>query len=88
MKHKFIRPAQRRGQTPCKPRMPGLATSLAVREADLRASIRPTVAEVDLGALARNASRIRGVVTISDEILCGICKRVPRIYSQTNRSNA
>ena len=36
--------------------------SLAIREADLRTSIRPTVAEVDLAALGRNASRIRATV--------------------------
>jgi alanine racemase len=35
---------------------------LAVREADLRTSIRPTVAEVDLGALCRNVSRVRAIV--------------------------
>jgi alanine racemase len=38
------------------------APSLAVREADLRTSIRPTVAEVDLVALTRNAARIRTTV--------------------------
>jgi alanine racemase len=38
------------------------ASSLAVREADLRTSIRPTVAEVDLAALSRNAARIRATV--------------------------
>jgi alanine racemase len=38
------------------------ASSLAVREADLRTSIRPTVAEVDLAALGRNAARIRATV--------------------------
>lgn len=37
-------------------------SSLAVREADLRTSIRPTVAEVDLAALGRNASRMRATV--------------------------
>ncbi len=41
---------------------PGGASSLAVREADLRTSIRPTVAEVDLAALQRNASRVRATV--------------------------
>jgi hypothetical protein len=35
---------------------------LAVREADLRTSIRPTVAEVDLGALCRNVARVRAIV--------------------------
>ena len=35
---------------------------LAVREADLRTSIRPTVAEIDLGALCRNVARVRAIV--------------------------
>jgi alanine racemase len=39
-----------------------VVVSLAVREADLRTSIRPTIAEVDLGALGRNAARIRAIV--------------------------
>lgn len=43
-------------------RKPSGASSLAVREADLRTSIRPTVAEVDLAALRRNATRIRATV--------------------------
>lgn len=34
----------------------------AVREADLRTSIRPTVAEVDLAALRRNVARLREIV--------------------------
>ncbi len=33
-----------------------------MREADLRTSIRPTVAEVDLGALCRNVARVRAIV--------------------------
>jgi len=33
-----------------------------VREADLRTSIRPTVAEIDLGALRRNVARVRAIV--------------------------
>ncbi|MGB8297584.1 MAG: alanine racemase [Polyangia bacterium] len=37
-------------------------TGLAVREADLRTSIRPTVAEIDLGALRRNVARVRAIV--------------------------
>ncbi|MGA9657048.1 MAG: alanine racemase, partial [Polyangia bacterium] len=41
---------------------PHEAAGLAVREADLRTSIRPTVAEVDLGALARNVARVRAIV--------------------------
>lgn len=41
---------------------PGAPASPAVREADLRTSIRPTVAEVDLGALARNVARVRATV--------------------------
>ncbi len=43
-------------------RKPSGVSSLAVREADLRTSIRPTVAEVDLAALRRNAARIRATV--------------------------
>jgi alanine racemase len=43
-------------------RKPSGASSLAIREADLRTSIRPTVAEVDLAALRRNAARIRATV--------------------------
>jgi alanine racemase len=35
---------------------------LAVREVDIRTSIRPTVAEVDLGALRRNVARMRAMV--------------------------
>ena len=35
---------------------------LAVRQADLRTSIRPTVAEIDLGALCRNVARVRAIV--------------------------
>lgn len=35
---------------------------LAVREVDIRTSIRPTVAEVDLGALRRNLARVRAIV--------------------------
>lgn len=42
-----------------------LSSSLAVREADLRTSIRPTVAEVDLSALGRNARRMRATVGVS-----------------------
>ncbi|HJX63520.1 MAG TPA: alanine racemase [Polyangia bacterium] len=38
------------------------ATGLAVREADLRTSIRPTVAEIDLGALRRNVACVRAIV--------------------------
>ena len=38
------------------------ATGLAVREADLRTSIRPTVAEINLGALRRNVARMRAIV--------------------------
>ncbi|HJX52761.1 MAG TPA: alanine racemase, partial [Polyangia bacterium] len=37
-------------------------TGFAVREADLRTSIRPTVAEIDLGALCRNVARVRAIV--------------------------
>ena len=33
-----------------------------VRQADLRTSIRPTVAEIDLGALHRNVARVRAIV--------------------------
>lgn len=38
------------------------AGSLAVRESDLRTSIRPTVAQVDLGALSRNVARLRATI--------------------------
>ena len=38
------------------------ANGLPVREADLRTSIRPTVAEIDLGALCRNVARVRAIV--------------------------
>ena len=37
-------------------------TGPAVRQADLRTSIRPTVAEIDLGALCRNLARMRAIV--------------------------
>ena len=37
-------------------------TGLAVREVDIRTSIRPTVAEVDLGAVRRNLARVRAIV--------------------------
>jgi alanine racemase len=38
------------------------AAGLAVREADLRTSIRPTVAEINLAALCRNVGRVRAIV--------------------------
>ena len=46
---------------------------LAVREADLRTSIRPTVAEVDLGALCRNVGRLRAIVG-PDVAIYGVVK--------------
>ncbi len=62
MKHK--RPESSRGRLglATRAKSPFEASSLAVREADLRTSIRPTVAEVDLAALGRNAARIRATV--------------------------
>jgi len=44
-----------------------------VREADLRTSIRPTVAEVDLAALGRNAARVRSIVG-SEVAVYGVVK--------------
>jgi alanine racemase len=38
------------------------AAEPTVRQADLRTSIRPTVAEIDLGALCRNLARVRAIV--------------------------
>ena len=38
------------------------AAGLTVRQADLRTSIRPTVAEIDLGALCRNLACVRAIV--------------------------
>ena len=38
------------------------SAGLTVRQADLRTSIRPTVAEIDLGALCRNLARVRAIV--------------------------
>lgn len=52
---------------------PSGASSLALREADLRTSIRPTVAEVDLAALRRNAARIRTMVG-RDVAIYGVVK--------------
>jgi alanine racemase len=63
LKPKSNRFLQRRAASPTAKAKPSHAgASLAVREADLRTSIRPTVAEVDLGALGRNAWRIRATV--------------------------
>ncbi len=42
--------------------MLALRKLLTVREVDIRTSIRPTVAEVDMGALKRNAQRIRSTM--------------------------
>ena len=44
-----------------------------MREADLRTSIRPTVAEVDLAALGRNAARVRSIVG-SEVAVYGVVK--------------
>jgi alanine racemase len=41
--------------------MPHMASSLAICAADLRSAIRPTLAEVALATLGRNASRIRAL---------------------------
>jgi len=62
LKQKPNRSTRRRTSPTAKAKPFYAPSSIAVREADLRTSIRPTVAVIDLGALGRNAARIRAAV--------------------------